>query len=257
MAKIIGGILGFLAFGLFGAALGIFIGHQFDTGLASINDAPPKGQRSQVQQTFFDTLFQLLGHVAKADGHISEEEVATTEQLMSQLGLSDEQRKASIELFKKGAGANFSIDGTMIAFMNRCGRNTRLQMTLLEFLVHLAYADGDFHRSELDVVKRVAHWLGVRDSQFEHMMSMFKAQYEFSAGNSGSPHKLADAYTALGITEAASDAEVKRAYRKLMSQHHPDKMIAQGVPEAMIKVANEKSAEIRAAYEQITETRKG
>lgn len=256
MGKLIGGILGFIAFNFFGAILGVVIGHQFDTGLASIGNAPPKGQRSAVQQIFFDTLFQLLGHVAKADGHISEEEVATTEQLMTQLGLTDEQRKTSIALFKKGAGADFSVDEVMITFLNSCGRNTRLQMTLLEFLVHLAYADGVLHSAESDIIKRVAHWLGLRDARFEQLMSMFKAQYGFSGGNKQSPNKLADAYTALGITDAASDAEVKRAYRKLMSQHHPDKMIAQGVPEAMIKLANEKSAEIRAAYEQITDSRK-
>lgn len=256
MGKLIGGILGFLALGVIGAALGIFIGHQFDSGLATIGDAPPKAARSDVQQSFFDALFQLLGHVAKADGHISESEISTTEQLMTQLGLSAEQRTAAIGLFKQGAASTFSVDDAMIPFMSRCGRNSRLQMTLLEFLVHLAYADGVLHSDESIALKRVAHWLGLRDGRFEQLMAMFKAQYEFASSNQQSSHKLADAYAALGISEAASDAEVKRAYRKLMSQHHPDKLIAQGVPEAMIKLANEKSAEIRAAYEQITEARK-
>ena len=256
MGKLIGFVLGWLIAGPFTAIIGLFIGHQFDNGLASIDHAPPRAQRAGVQQQFFETLFALLGHVAKADGRVSQEEIASTEQFIQQLNLNSSQRRDAIRLFKQGTAAGFNLDEAMIAFLSKCGRNVRLQKTLLELLVHLAYADGVLHSSESAVIRKVAHWLGVRDSEYQWLMAMFKAQYEFASTNTHSQHSLADAYAALGVTEQATDAEVKRAYRRLMSLHHPDKLIAQGVPAEMVKVANEKSQEISAAYERIQAARK-
>lgn len=251
MGKLIGAILGWFVGGPFVAIIGALIGHQFDAGLASIDHAPPKAQRPEVQRQFFETLFSLLGCLAKADGRVSEAEIKGTESLMGQLGLDGSQRDDAIGLFKQGAAADFSIDTAMTAFVSRCGRNVRLQQMLLELLVHLAYVDNELHPAERELIRKVAFWIGVRDRQFDDMMRMFAAQYSFSADHKATSHSIDDAYTALGIEASSTDAEVKRAYRKLMSKHHPDKLIAQGVPESMIKLANEKSAEISAAYDQI------
>jgi DnaJ like chaperone protein len=95
---------------------------------------------------------------------------------------------------------------------------------------------------------------------------MIKAQGSFSsAGGSyysagGSPRSSADelssAYDALGVSSSASDSEVKKAYRKLMSQYHPDKLMGQGVPDDMLKAATERSQEVQAAYDVIKTSRK-
>ena len=76
-----------------------------------------------------------------------------------------------------------------------------------------------------------------------------------SAGAASSSRSLADAYAALGVAESASDAEVKKAWRRLMSQYHPDKLIAEGMPEDMVKMATERTQEIQSAWEQVRKAR--
>jgi DnaJ like chaperone protein len=179
---------------------------------------------------------------------------------MGQMGLTDEHRKQAIALFKEGAESGFSIDDVMIRFQSRCGRYHQLQQVLLEYVFHIAFADGELHSAERQSLEKIAAWLGVRDSAFDRLLQMYQAQFGFAQGGPGprgSINQLSEAFKALGLDESASDREVKRAYRKLMSQHHPDKLIAQGVPEDMLKVATEKAQEIRAAYDLILKERAG
>jgi DnaJ like chaperone protein len=126
--------------------------------------------------------------------------------------------------------------------------------------VAFALADGELHDVELDILQRVATYLGFDRRQFLEFLDMLQAQQRFHSQpgrQRASVDEVADAYRALGVSSAASDSEIKTAYRKLMSQHHPDKLIAQGVPENMIKLATEKSQEIQAAYALIEKVRKG
>ncbi|HEY3700465.1 MAG TPA: co-chaperone DjlA, partial [Spongiibacteraceae bacterium] len=129
-----------------------------------------------------------------------------------------------------------------------------LKGLLLEYLVTFALADNLIHPAEGDILQRIAHFLGFDRTQFLQFLEMLQAQQRFNQrgyGATASRDALADAYRALGVSSDASAAEVKTAYRKLMSQHHPDKLIAQGVPPDMVKMATEKTQEIQAAYELI------
>ena len=262
LGKIIGFALGLLMLGPVGGLLGLMAGHFFDKGLIELDRSPPQQQRAEAQHIFYETVFRLMGHLAKADGHISEQEIAQAEGFMAQMGLTDEHRREAIDLFKQGAANDFSVDDTMIRFQSSCGRYRKLQQVLLEYLFHIAYADGELHAAERSSLEQIAGWLGITGPLFEQLLRMYHAQYGFAAGGAGSRGRssadlLAEAYQALGISTSASDREVKRAYRKLMSQHHPDKLIAQGVPEDMIQLATEKSQEISAAYDLIVKTRAG
>jgi DnaJ like chaperone protein len=258
LGKIIGFVLGTLMLGPVGGLLGLLAGHFFDKGLVELDRHPPQQQRAEAQHVFYETVFLLMGHLAKADGHISEQEVAQAEGFMTQMGLTDEHRREAIGLFKQGAAGDFSIDDTMIRFQSRCGHYRQLQRVLLEYLFHIAFADGELHAAERQSLEKIAGWLGITGPLFEQLLRMYHAQYGFAAGaggGRGGADHLADAYQALGISDSASDRELKRAYRKLMSEHHPDKLIAQGVPEDMLKVATEKSQEISAAYDLIVKMR--
>ena len=120
-----------------------------------------------------------------------------------------------------------------------------------------AFADGELHPAERQVLAAVAHWMGLGEARFDTLLGMFSAQYGFSQSGRVAPGHgtVEEAYQALGVNASSSDREVKQAYRRLMSQHHPDKLIAQGVPEDMVRVATEKSQEIRAAYDTICKVR--
>lgn len=254
--KLIGGILGLLVVGIPGLVFGLVLGHLFDRGLATALGTGGAGL-GELRRQFFRTIFLLMGHVAKADGRISEDEIAHTEQLFRQLGLGDEQRHEAILLFKEGAAAGFSAEVAARQFLRAGGAHPQLKQTLLLFLITLALADGELHDGERTALTRIGEHLGYGADAIERLVRMATAQEHFhkqGAADSAAP-TLDDAYLALGVSAEATDAQVKRAYRKLMSQHHPDKLSSRGVPEDMLRLATEKSQEIQAAYELIRKAR--
>jgi DnaJ like chaperone protein len=269
--KLIGGVLGYLVLGWLGALIGIFVGHAFDRGLASVAGFTAGGASVELQRQFFEAVFTVMGRLAKVDGLISEAEIKQAEAIISQLGLSEEHRREAIELFQRGAKADFIIEETLLPFKKGCQQHPRLIELFLSFLLVMAHADGQLHETEIELLKQIANTLGLSPQQFALWLNMATAQSQFHGGrhqsndrhrgsqqSAGSPSRadaLADAYKALGVTSAASDAEIKKAYRKLMSQYHPDKLIAQGVPEDMIRLGTEKAQEIQAAYDLVVKSR--
>lgn len=257
--KIFGGMIGFSFGGPYGAMLGVFVGHQLDrASQMRVQMASPE-VRARIQDCFFETTFLLLGYMAKADGRVSKEEIAQTEVLMGNMNLTSDKRREAIDLFKQGSAENFQPDETLEKFRALCGRHHNLVQMLIMYLVNLAFADGKFDAAEERVLREVAGGLGIGRIAFEQLLRMIKAQHSFGQGGGYSgagpigAHggSLTQAYDALGVTESSSKAEVKRAYRKLMSEYHPDKLAGQGVPEEMIKAATARSQEIQSAYEMI------
>jgi DnaJ like chaperone protein len=260
--KIIAGLIGFSALGPLGLMIGLYVGHQFDKGLGGLRPMSAQ-QQAEVRESYFQTVFGLLGHLAKADGRISAAEIALAEALMSKMGLSSSHRKQAIELFKSGSKNNFSVDDTMHAFMSICGRHTNLKRSLLNDLISLAIADGELHQAEEELLRTIAGRLGFSAALFNQFIAMIKAQSQFKDSGTGggyqsqtSASQLSAAYTALGVEASNSDTQIKRAYRKLISENHPDKLIGQGMPEDMVQLATERTQEIQTAYDLIVESRK-
>jgi DnaJ like chaperone protein len=258
--KLIAGALGLLLGGPIGLLIGLFVGHAFDRGMVKTLAFGSPGNMQRIRETFFETTFTLLGYVAKADGRVSESEIQHTEALFAQMGLSAEQRQRAIGLFKRGTAPDFHPEPVVAAFVGITQGQRVLTQTLLLFLVTLALSDQKLEPSERAALQRVAAALNITVGELDQLLQMAQAQMHFhgaGAGDTAAPagSTLEDAYMALGIDKGASDAEVKKAYRRRMSENHPDKLIAKGVPEDMIKLATERSQEIQAAYDMIRRAR--
>ena len=251
---LIGGTLGFMFGGPLGALLGAALGRNFDHGI-KITDQHGDfgaGQQERVQAAFFTTTFSVMGHIAKADGKVTADEIAATEAIMGRMQLNALQRKAAIKLFNEGKKDDFPLHDVLQQFRHECLRRRNLVQMFLEIQISTAMADGHLHSSEKRIIYSIGEQLGFDHASIEHLFS-FSGSGQSPGGHRRAP--LSSAYKVLGIDKGASDAEVKKAYRRLMSQHHPDKLIARGLPEEMIKLATEKTQQIKAAYEQIKESR--
>ncbi len=256
MFKLIGALLGFYFLGFFGTFIGYFLGSFIDRYIAyGIGGVNPLSQH-QRQSVFLETVFILMGKLAKADGHISQDEIDHVEQFIQKLGMSAEHRQQAIALFKQGADANFNVEPSLKKFIAICGNTNNLKQMLLVYLIVMALSDGHIHSAEEVMLKDVARHFGYDQAAFKQILDMVLNQSHFAGGQTTSATSLEDAYKALGVSKESSDHEIKRAYRKLMSQYHPDKLMGQGVPEDMIAVATEQAKEVQVAYNLIATSRK-
>jgi DnaJ like chaperone protein len=264
--KLVGGAFGFMLGGPLGALLGAALGHNFDKGLKALPDdiGFEAGDRERVQTAFFTATFSVMGNVAKADGRVSNEEIRMAEAVMGQMSLDAAMRKTAISLFHQGKAPDFDLDAVLDQFRREChGRSTLIGM-FIEIQLQAAYADGRLDPAEDRLLRHVCARIGVTELDYRRLERMVRAERGFGGGAGGSGQRpasdtgrpsLHDAYQLLGVAASADDAEVKRAYRRLLSQHHPDKLVSKGLPEEMMKLATQKTHEIRQAYERIREAR--
>ncbi len=256
MFKLIGALLGYFLFGFFGAFAGFFLGSLADRyrtyGAGGVNPL----SAAHRQAVFLETVFLLMGKLAKADGHISKDEIEHVEQFIQKLGMTAGHRQQVIALFKQGAAPDFDFEPRIRRFMVVCGHTHSLKQMLLVYLIVMALSDGRIDSAEERLLMEIARHLGYDQAAFRHMLDMILNQSHFAGGQVTSASALEDAYKALGVSQDSSDQEVKRAYRKLMSQYHPDKLMGQGVPEDMIAVATEQAKEVQLAYDLIMKSRK-
>ena len=250
---LLGGTLGFMFGGPLGALLGAALGRNFDHGLKTTTGpgAYQTGQQERVQAAFFTTTFSVMGHIAKADGKVTPDEIAAAESIMRRMQLDEQQRQAAIKLFNAGKRKDFQLSAVLAQFRQECHRRRNLVQMFLEIQISTAMADGRLDASEKRVLFSIGEQLGFEHAAIEHLFSFIESGAAVDSGKSS----LADAYEVLGVSQDASDAEVKKAYRRLMNQHHPDKLAAKGLPEEMMKLATEKTQEIKSAYEQIKRSR--
>ena len=257
--KFLGGAVGFTMGGPLGLLIGGVIGHK-------LVDKPLQSSDNELTQAaFFSATFSIMGHIAKADGHVTKDEIAMAQQIMDHMKLSAEQKKVAIELFNQGKQADFDLDGVLAQFKQAAHRRTTLLQMFLEIQLHAALADGKIDAAEQSIINRLAPQLGFSARHLEQLTTLVQSNLglggrRYQYGHT-EPHKshselLNEAYEMLAMKKSNSDAEVKKAYRRLMNQHHPDKLVSKGLPEEMIQMATEKTQQIKAAYEMVKESRK-
>ncbi|MCP5078406.1 MAG: co-chaperone DjlA [Psychromonas sp.] len=260
--KILGGFLGFMFGHVVGMLFGIWLGHRFDRARA-INFNVQNGlfgnsaSSQERQKLFFDATFSVMGHVAKAKGQVTQTDIQVANAYMDQMRLQGEARSQAQQSFAKGKSAGFPLHKTLSEFaqMVRDDRNV-LQM-FLGIQVQVAFSDGHIDENEKAILYAIAEQLGFTRFELDRLLQMIEGQQHFHQGQQQQQQQASadDAYKILGIDESATDKEVKRAYRKLMSQNHPDKLASKGLPEEMMNLAKEKAQDIQKAYETLRKER--
>jgi len=264
--KVIGGALGLATLGPLGGLLGLVVGHQFDKGLEDRERAGSGFSRAgsaSVRQAFFRTTFSVMGHLAKADGRVSEEEIRAARAVMYQMQLTPELTREAMQLFNEGKQAAFPIDTVLLRFRQDARNRHDLFRTFLLIQLQAALASGHIHHAERDLLWKICQALGISRVELAQLEAMVRAQTIFGGGSGGQQgqrpipagQSVAEAYKILGVESTATDIEVKKAYRRLMNQHHPDKLLARGLPESMRGVAEQRTREIRAAYDAVRNAR--
>lgn len=290
--KIIGFFLGYLFLGPVGAVIGVLVGGFFDKGLQNMHQIP-KERTHEVQRAFFTATFSVMGHLAKVDGRVSENEIEAARRIMSRLELSPELTQEAIELFNSGKEPQFNLDSVLTNLYQVLRRHPDLLRFFIEIQIEAALADGEMQPEEQRLLLHMCSRLGFSPQEFEELWSRLWAGQSFyqwfqDRFNEGAFHQqrgynqggfnqgryqqgfnqnrqrayqptpdvsLHDAYGVLGVSNSATPADIKKAYRRLMNQHHPDKLASRGLPEGMIKLAKEKTQQIRAAYDLVREAR--
>ena len=278
IGKIIGVFLGWKVGGFFGAIAGLILGSIADKKLYELGSVSSSffKKKTTRQDLFMQTTFAVLGHLSKSKGRVTEEDIQLANQLMIQLKLDDAGRKLAQDAFRRGKESDFPIRQVIREFCIGCGQRADLLRMFLQVQVQAAFADSELHENEKEVLYVIAEELGLSRMQFEQMIAMemaaraftqggfyqqyqqgaYQGGYQYQQQNSGgyqhaSGPTLNDAYKVLGVTESDEQQAVKRAYRRLMNEHHPDKLVAKGLPPEMMEMAKEKTQQIQAAYDLI------
>lgn len=239
--------------GVIGAILGLLFGSQI---VRAVSGSPSSGR---VSETFFRTTFELVGHVAKSDGRVSEAEIDAARGLMNDLRLSPSEIAAAIECFRMGKSAAFDADFAVEQLREACGLRYDLLAAFIELQLRAALAGNGLSPPARRILMRAAERLGMSDFEFARMEAAVRARQAGAgargAGRPAAERSLSDCYAELDVSANANDAEVTKAYRRQMSRHHPDKLVANGLPESMAEWAKEKTQRIQEAYEAIRAAR--
>ncbi|AOY88325.1 molecular chaperone DjlA [Marinobacter salinus] len=255
-ALILGGLIGY-AFGKFpgflvGAAIGAFLFNRMKSRLI--------GKLQNIQSGFVESVFAVMGALCKADGVVSRDEIQMAESMFVRFRLNADQKTKARAAFNRGKEPDFDLDAELSHFLQMSGRQPAFLQMFLQVQVSAVAADGIIHPSEHEMLVRIARGLGLPESQVDQLEAMLRGahtgQTGAGAGQRSTTQQIDDAYKVLGVSPSASDADIKKTYRKLMSENHPDKLAGKGLPESMREMAEERTREISHAYDVIKETRK-
>ncbi len=232
--KFFGAAIGFLLGRFVGALLGAYLGHRFI-------------DRRRGPSPFFQTTFAVMGHVAKSNGRVTEQDIALASALMSQIGLRGRAKEAAQQAYRRGKGADYPLERELQRLNAALRFRRDLARVFIEIQLQAALVDGVLDPRERALLGRICAALGFSDGDLERLIAMRQGERHSQAASM----TLEDACRILGVRGDDSLASIKKAYRKLMAQHHPDKLASQGLPPEMMSVAQQKSQDIQAAWERI------
>jgi DnaJ like chaperone protein len=241
LGKVIGGTIGFALGGPLGAVAGAVFGHAFDnTGPTYLQGGRGNlSQGEEAQMAFFLGAFSMLAKLAQADGRVSEEEMDSIEHFMvHDLQLDQQSRGVAITIFNTA----LQSPGTFQDFARQFYDHFRIQPQLLDLMIDImlrvSIADGVLSDSEEQLIQSAVHTFHLSDSQYSAIRSRYVNDVD-------------KYYAILGSSRSDSDDHIKRQYRKLVHEYHPDKIASKGLPEEFTSLAEDKFREIQEAYDAV------
>ena len=233
IGKALGALLGAVAAGPLGAAIGLALGHQYDVYAEGEQEALPPGEVAGIAERFFRATFRVMGYLAKADGRVTPLEIAAARGVMAELRLTPAQVQEAIACFTEGKQPYFDVGTELTALHQACRGRPDLMRVFLEIQLRVSALELA-HMEAVLRIQRGSFNAGARPA---------------SAATRGVD--LAEAYKVLETAPGASDEEIVKSYRRQLSRHHPDKLKANGLPESMLAHAKQRTQQIIEAYELI------
>lgn len=237
------------------ALLGLALGHQFDRGFADrftrVGDDGARLER--LPAAYLEALFKTMGHVAKADGRVSEHEIRAARALMHRLNLRPQELRRAIDWFQQGKAPGFPVAAAVRAMRRDTGRSVGMRRLFVQLLLEVALSKGSLHRSERNLLWSVCNELDIGRVEFVQLEAMLRAQRGFRSSPQGNrdARRLESAYATLGVEQSASNDEIKTAYRRLINRNHPDKLSGSDPDAGQIAAAQKRTRDIRSAYEML------
>ncbi len=268
---LLGAIIGFKTGGLWGLIFGSVVGSIAQTWIAeNVLGLPSKTQR--IQQSYFKALFLSIGKLAKIDGIVTKDEIRKCENVMRKMNLNTQQRQQAIKYFNQGKRTGFDLFPVIQQFARVLGYSFSVKQMFMEMLLEVASANNKINKAEWDLLIRVCEHLNFPQQLFIAIVKMRgfdiyghryesssqQRQHQYQRQHYQQPQSRSsgvNSYVILGVKETDSKMVIRKAYKKLMSQHHPDKLIAKGLPPEMIEIAKTKTQNIQAAWEDIKQQR--
>lgn len=246
LGKAIGGTVGFALGGPLGAVAGAVFGHMFDGGeekprMISDRGSGTAGERAQM--AFFVAAFSMLAKLARADGAVTEPEMSAIRQFMARdLNLNPQSRQAAEQIFQTALNTPQSFEDFAGQFYQHFAGQPQLLEFMIDILMRVSVADGSLHEAEERLIHSAVRIFRISDSDYQKIRSRYVKNTE-------------KYYATLGCKSSDSDEEIKKQYRKLVRDYHPDAIASKGLPDEFVKFANDKFREIQEAYDAIREER--
>ncbi len=249
LGKMIGGTIGFALGGPLGAVAGAAFGHTFvdKKENAYLSSQPGNAERlssnEQSQLVFFTAAFSMLAKISKADGTVNNQEIDAIERFMkNDLQLDHSSQQTAINIFRHAVSSGESFDGFAQQFYAVFNMQPHILELMMDILLRVSASDGAISPEEEQMLLSAARIFRYSDTDYARLKSKYAKQVNRY-------------YAVLKCDETASNEEIKKQYRKLVTEYHPDKIQAKGLPEEFITFANDKFKEIQEAYDHIRKER--
>lgn len=245
IGKIFGGAIGFALGGPLGAIAGAALGHAYDVGSEHVDGEPRTflSSNEETQFTFFLAVFSMLAKLAKVDGRVSEAEIKTIENFMAyDLNLDNRGKRLAINIFNAAINSDQTFQAFAHQFHHRFRHQPQMLHMMIDILVRVSAADGHINDGEKRLIQEAVRIFNFSNAQYANLLAKHQKSND-------------KYYAVLGCNHDDPMEKIKKQYRKLVFEYHPDKIAAKGLPDEFTKLASDKFREIQEAYDAIKKER--